>query len=59
MRFICKNVLQFGNSSSKTGPPSGDSFTLPQVTDLEERMTFGLTYRCLLADSTTGKYVFY
>jgi hypothetical protein len=59
MRFICKNALQFGNSSSKTGPLSNDSLTLPQVADLEERMTFGLTHRYLLGDSTTGKNIFY
>jgi len=54
-----KMPFSSGNSSPKTGAPSSDSLTLPQVADLEERMTFGLTYRYLLGDSTTGKNIFY
>jgi hypothetical protein len=59
MWFICINALQFGNSISKTGPLSSDSPTLPQVADLEDRMSFGLTHRYLLGDSTNGKNIFY
>jgi len=57
MWFICRNTLQFSNSRSKTGPLSSDRVTLPQLTDLEERMTFGLTHMYLLGEGTTGKNI--
>jgi len=59
MWFICGNALQFGNASSKTGPLSNDRLALPQIADLEERMTFGLTQMYLLGDDTTGINIFH